>query len=196
MGDVPANSEPEKKEAVTLVRGIRARITVLGPEGRPVPGAIVVVFGPSATRRITQSACNDDGEVLLPALDPGGEYRLHVNPGRDPRGLLERSAKWTPASRSTVRLEGRWAVTGEVLDWTGRRVGGVPVWYREEEQEGTWSAWRASLRRFSRWRVRRRLRSCRWFSPRSLTQTCRLLHWRSWLLPWRAWLPSQLGSSG
>ena len=83
---------------ITLDAEVAVTITVLDPNGQPVPGAIVKLDGPTQEPYRT----SDSGTVRLTELCRSGAYTLRVNPDRADLNPLDLE-RWSPRDE-TVRL--------------------------------------------------------------------------------------------
>ena len=111
-----------------LRAAVRPKITVLDPEGKPVVGAWVFLYGPASVRGedVGEPTSDDEGAVH-PLLDPDAVYDVTVTRPADRRDLRSTQIRgWRPADL-VVRLPPAWTVSGTVRDREGAPVAEVLV---------------------------------------------------------------------
>ena len=124
--DVPVRGGADDV-AIVLKKGLRPRVTVLGPSGFPVPRATVSVEG-QGVDPVAEAATGDDGVATLPVLGGRGPFRLSVSPPSDAVALLAKTVDWTPSAETTVRLENSFTITGTIVDADGAPVPNAVYW--------------------------------------------------------------------
>ncbi len=127
--DLVAVRAGDRGVEIRLSRGVTLRVTVLGPDDRPVAGARVRAYPSEGDSRV---AVTDTGGVAeVPGVpEEAGECSLRVEAAL--RDLDEMTYAWEDVDLSSgrevvVRLPAAPAVRGKVVDRAGRPVAGARV---------------------------------------------------------------------
>jgi hypothetical protein len=128
-GSVESKARGGDREVTVVMRkAATATITVLDPEGRPLPGAGVDLTTPGihfGDRDIPIT--NAAGKVRLESLDPDGGDTLEVLPPEGRADLLQVTMeKWAPGD-ITVQLPSAHVLVVRVLDTKGQPLSSVSV---------------------------------------------------------------------
>jgi protocatechuate 3,4-dioxygenase beta subunit len=129
---------------IRLEPGVLLRVTVVDADGRPLPGATLVVLrttrtAPGSTTTVNGPTLSADaqGVVTIPPLVPADGYGLRVEPPTSREDLVALSReRWVP-DHETVTLGPARVVRGRVIDTDGRPVEGAEI-HRGRGDDAVW----------------------------------------------------------
>ncbi len=154
--ETPADYTPVESQTVragasnvraTATMGMRARLTVLGFDGKPIAGAYVwaqrldeegnTIGG---MRYDGSNLTSSEGAITLRGLEGGASYQLSINPPDGREDLKRVEVKpWKPGDE-TFTFERAYTITGLVVDKSGKPLGNVRV-QKRKTGEARFSGW-------------------------------------------------------